>query len=186
MVTTASPLRTVERILLYAVSSRSSICLLNSADFFSSSFSSFSVSSMMALSSSCLCFRWVSFSAIFSFAASMISFFCAILASYSRMCFSASWISRSWYSISLEMESNSLLFLTFFCCSWYFLERALASSMLFLLFAMAVSRFSMSVLKLLKRVCRPAISSSRSLTSRGSSPLMFLISSILESMSCKS
>ena len=43
------------------------------------------------------------------------------------------------------------------------------------------SEFNFSIL-----FWKPAISSSRSLTSRGSSPLIFLISSILESIICKS
>jgi hypothetical protein len=43
--------------------------------------------------------------------------------------FSQIWISSSWSSISLVMASNSRLFLTFFCCSAYFLISFSASFM---------------------------------------------------------
>jgi len=54
------------------------------------------------------------------------------------------------------------------------------------LLLMSVSKLVASSFKLEILVFKPATSSSKSSTSKGNSPLTFLISSILESINCKS
>ena len=149
-------------------------------------FSSFSVSFKIVSSSPFLCLRWSVFSDRVDFTASTDSFLSSICALNSLIFFSASWISSSWYSVSLVNESNSRLFLTFFCCSVYFFIKAFASSIRFFLDEIwssnslrLTSNFSILLLS-------PSISSSKSLTSKGNSPLISLILSILESINCKS
>ena len=93
-------------------------------------------------------------------------------------------ISRVWNSISLLSMSYSLLFLTSLSCCLYFsrLACAFAISPFLLTIAFWNSLTSSSIFSI--RVLRPSISSSRSCTSRGSSPLRALLPSIAESVVC--
>ena len=148
--------------------------------FFNRFSSSFCVSEVMSSSSDFFIWRSFFLSSRFFFDSSIYSIFSLAWAKNSLILFSLNSISRVWYSISFESESNSLLFLTLFCCSSYFLIRALEFTISFFLLAMAESKLLVSSCSFSMRVSRPAISSSRSCTSRGNSPLKVLILSISE------
>lgn len=184
--TTAKPFLTLVLILLYAVNKCLSIDWENSSDFSFNNCSSFSVSFKIASNSPFLWAKCASCLANFSLVLSITSFFWAILALYSLILFSDNWISSSWYSISLDKESNSRLLRTFFCCSSYLVIKFLDSSIANFLLLMSVSKFLTSSAKLESLLFNPATSSSKSSTSKGNSPRTFLISSILESINCKS
>ena len=102
------------------------------------------------------------------------------------MRFSANCTSNSWNSISLDIEVYSRLLRTFFCWVLYFFISAFASSILAFFSAIPACKASNSSLNFTCRFLSPSTSSSRSETSKGSSPRVFCSSSIFESMSCKS
>ena len=139
----------------------------------------------MEESSSFLCCRCFLRSSSCSFILAIACFFCSISALNSLRCFSANWISSSWNSISLEIALNSRLLRTFFCCSAYFLINSLLSSIRFFLVEISTLILSISLVRRSMRLSSPATSSSKSSTSKGSSPRTFLSSSILQSISCK-
>jgi len=110
----------------------------------------------------------------------------SIKALNSLIFFSASWLSRSWYSCSFTIELYSLLFLTFFNFSSYFLSSSFAVSIVNFWSVIPCSFSWTSALTFSNFVFNPAISFSKSSTSKGSSPRRFLISSIRESISWRS
>jgi len=140
----------------------------------------------MASSSPFLALRWAFLSSKRSLIPWEASSFCSMRALNSLIFFSANWISSSWNSCSFTMELYSLLLRTFLSFSSYFLSNSLAVSMVCFCSVISCSSSFISALTLSSRVVSPAISFSKSSTSRGSSPLKFLISSIRESISCKS
>ena len=165
---------------------RSSILPSNFSDCWRSNCSSFSVSFMISSNSFFLASRCFCLSAICSLKAAMVSFFNSVLALSSLIFFSANSISNFWNSSSLTIELYSRLLRTLLSLSAYFEINSLACSMVFLCSFTARSNSARSLLSWSIFTFIPAISLSRSSTSKGNSPRTFLISSILESMICKS
>ncbi len=180
MGTIPSPLRAFLRIRLNAASRRGSM-VVSVFLAFSRIFSSCAfVSETISSSSFFLCSR----SLVFSFSNSLAAAICSLIAttccSNSRICFSDSSISSVSNSISFERWSYSLLLRTLSSCLVYRSIFALLVSILPFCSLMFSSSCLSSNSKLLIRVPNPAISSSRSATSRGSSPLRVLMRSISE------
>ena len=182
--TIPNPLREFLRIRLKDWSKRGSILVSSSLALSLSFSSSCLVSEMISSSSFFLTSRsfCLSSNASVLFAASA-DFSCSCAAN-SLILLSQSSISRVWNSISLLRKSYSRLLRTFSCCSLYFAIEAFEVSISTFLVAMADFSSATSALILSIRVLRPAISSSKSCTSSGSSPLKVLISSILDNIVC--
>ena len=143
--------------------------------------SSFSVSSvierlsfLLASRSASLCLRSLLLASTWAFNSEIYAFFSVIL-------FCANLSSISWNSISREIETYSLLFLTVACCSLYLSIAALLLSASIFLWAINFSPSKISSFNLEILVFVPSIPSSKSRISSGSSPSKRWILSILES-----